>query len=299
MDKYDYFPIIDAIDHEIIMHRDIHFSGSFDIMLDYYENDGKGVVEEFSIERIKTLQKFEKQSHSNLSEHILTEHEVDLVAKIKDYYFKFRKVYESHDGNPILRKIADLILSEEEHPKNEMEAIVHFGEKAVKPLLELVKASEFYDPLYPGYGYAPQLAIRALGIIGDKSAIPILFEELDKHDFTTEEAIIEALCTIGAEAKAFLLKMLSGNTPSKNMEKAVVVLLNFEEDPLISSHCLRLLKTIDVNKHITLANYLIFGCASLFDPVEREEFRTLYTRSPFPKEIKTEMNLIISGWNKS
>ena len=48
----DEFPLVDGIIHEILMHRDIHFSGSFEAMITYYEIDGKGSQPDFSLNRL-------------------------------------------------------------------------------------------------------------------------------------------------------------------------------------------------------------------------------------------------------
>jgi hypothetical protein len=296
MDSSHHFPIIDALDHDILLHRNIHFGGSFDVMIDYYRKNGKGVQDEFPFSRLEFLRDFERKGHCDLTENILTEYERDLAEKIKQKYFSLRDIYEGKEKNPIARLVADLVLSEKQNPASEINALIQQGSKAVGPLIELISSFEFYDPLYPGYGYAPLYAIHCLGLIGDKRAILPLFHLLGKHPFTIEEATIEALTSIGDEAKTFLLKVLHHQPISKDNELAIVALLNFPEEALISSHCLNLLKAIDPKKNIALANYLIFGCIALTDPTEREAFKVLSQNPAFPEELRKEMNLAIKGW---
>ena len=56
------FPIAYSIDNAILMHRDAHFGGDFDVMLDYYQKEGKGISKDFDIERIQELAQVQKSS---------------------------------------------------------------------------------------------------------------------------------------------------------------------------------------------------------------------------------------------
>ena len=59
--SFEHFPLVDALDHEILMHRDAHFGGLFSVMIDYYQTEGKGVQPQFSLQRIEKLQQLEKE----------------------------------------------------------------------------------------------------------------------------------------------------------------------------------------------------------------------------------------------
>ena len=78
-------------------------------------------------------------------------------------------------------------------------------------LIDIITSEKFYQPLSPGYGEAPALAARCLGLIGDERAIRPLFEALGREDFFMEEAIYSALSTTGDSAKEFLLNCLKQN----------------------------------------------------------------------------------------
>ena len=66
-DDFEDLPIAYSIDNAILMHRDAHFGGSFDLMLEYYRKEGKGICKEFDIDRIKELPHTEKSAGKNLS----------------------------------------------------------------------------------------------------------------------------------------------------------------------------------------------------------------------------------------
>ena len=90
----------------ILMHRDVHFSGSFSAMLEYYLRDGVGVIDEIDIEEILHLKILEEQS-SPLS---LGPEEKRRVLEAKEAYKKVQALYQ----NSQTTLLADLILEEEE-----------------------------------------------------------------------------------------------------------------------------------------------------------------------------------------
>ena len=63
----DDIPLKDSLDVEILMHRDAHFSGSFDEMIAYYKKGGVGVNPEFPLEKLLFLQSIEKEQNVNLA----------------------------------------------------------------------------------------------------------------------------------------------------------------------------------------------------------------------------------------
>ena len=54
-------PILDELDTEILKHRDAHFGGNFQVMIDYYEQEGIGVVPDFDIDRIVELHELQEK----------------------------------------------------------------------------------------------------------------------------------------------------------------------------------------------------------------------------------------------
>ena len=94
MDRYFFYfamnspsyPIIDSVDKEILMHREAHFGGLFSLMLDYYQEGGKGVQEAFSLARIEQLALLEKELQQNLAPLYLQGAEAERVGEAKQGY---------------------------------------------------------------------------------------------------------------------------------------------------------------------------------------------------------------------
>lgn len=296
-DDYDSFSLGEAMDNAILMHRDAHFSGNFDLMLSYYLKDGKGVYDDFSIPRIEMLAAYEKTTGQNLAPILLTGPEIERIALSKEAYKQLRKVYDKKDLHSKL--IADLILSEDENPEKEVAAIVREKKAIVPSLLNLVRSEDFYDPLFPGYGKAPLMAAQCLGMIGDSSAIIALFESIGKGDFFDDDISLNALKAIGQPAKAFLLKVLQSKPINEDNERAAIALLAFKADPEIAKVCFHLLKNIDLKKELPFATYLILGCEGLDESTDRTEFEKLLHNPDFPKDLKVDLQTVITEWQKN
>ena len=289
----DEFPLIDTIDHEILMHRDVHFSGSFPLMLSYYEEEGKGTQAEFEIERIQELLTLEEQSGKNLSEIFLDEEEKAQVATAREKYHYLRDLCEK--GPSLPQYLADLILSEEMDPQAEIDTLVKEGAKAVPLLIDLLSQDAFYNPLFPGYGLAPGLAAMCLGKIKAPEAISPLYEALGRSDFFTEDMIVEALKNIGEPAKEFLLRSLSKEPFSKDNENAAIALLSFPIDSALSAKFLEVLTRPSAHSRPHFISYLILGCEGLKDPELRDLFRT-HTKDLPNKDAREEALLISKSW---
>ncbi len=285
-------PMVDEIDHKILMHRDAHFSGSFPLMIEYYKKKGKGVDRDLTIKRILELAELEEKLKENLSRLYLSHMEKKEVERARKKYLELRDVYES--GSKSAQIISDLILTEKEDPFDEIEAAVSMSQETLPALLELVSSNDFYSPLFPGYGTAPYAAATALGQIQAPLALNPLFEALGRDDFFLEEIVLAALKEIPG-AKEFLLKKLSHLPISKDNEKAVIALLQFTEESSIATECLNLLKNQEVWKLPLFASYLILGCSAL-DLSERKVFLTLLSQDNLPEELKKEMVLISKSW---
>jgi HEAT repeat protein len=292
----EFFPLANAIDHEILMHRDAHFGGKFEVMIDYYRKEGKGIHPDFDLERISELLLIERELRQNLAGLLLTGSEAEKVAEAKTVYKKLRELYEQKDvknKGPLL--IADLILSEEEQPDKEIEAIV--AEKAVTTplLINLLRSENFYDPLFPGYGQAPLLAAYCLGEIGDKKAIISLFEAIDQSDFEHEGMVLKALHNIGEPAKEFLLKVLHGKPYNQDNEKAALALIQFKDDPKVIQACLDMLKDPEVLKDIPLSTYLVLACEDIQEEAQKAELKKISEDSKLSKMLKKDIEAILRG----
>jgi len=290
----EHFPLIDALDHEILMHRDVHFGGLFSVMLDYYTQEGKGVQPQFSLERIEKLDALEKEMKQNLAAIFLLVDEMQKVADAREAYRQLRSIYEiNRPKNPQPKLIADLILSEDEEAEAEIEAVVEEKGAIVKLLIDLLRNEQFHDALYPGYGLAPSLVVKCLGQIGDKRAIISLFEAIGEGDFFADDVILEALKEIGEPAKEFLLRVVAGQPLNEDNEKAAIALVAFKDEE-VAEKTFELFKQADFQADPCLSTYLILGCESLKSPVSRAEFAMLIHQ--VNKAQKLDMQVILNHW---
>ncbi|MCB1106525.1 MAG: HEAT repeat domain-containing protein [Chlamydiia bacterium] len=291
--------VVDAIDMEILMHRDAHFSGSFDVMLEYYKQSGVGTMPDFEIEEIQRLQTMESELGQNLSEIYLPDAAKDAVIASKALYQEFRRVYSDEKVKKENLLISDLILSEEEHPEKEIRALIQEGKKMVPLLIHLISSDLFYDPLFPGYGRSPIFAAQCLGKIQDERAIPPLFEALGQENFFTDEEIIYALASFGDRSKSFLLKRLKQDPLSKDNEYAAIALSGFTEDKEIATAALEVLEKKETLKRPLFASYLIFACSDLTKASMQERFINLSKQKKLPESIRHEMMTVIKNWKKT
>lgn len=294
---YDAPSFGDATDIAILMHREAHFGGSFPIMIDYYQRGGKGVSLDFEIPRIIELAEEEIKAGANLAAMLLTPRDIEEVKRAKDSYQIFRDLYAiKSPKTPFPLLIADLILSEEEEPVQELEAIISQNTAIVPSLLELMNSEDMYNPLFPGYGKAPEFAAYCLGKIGDKRAIISLFESIGKVSFFEDEIALNSLKSIGEPAKTFLLRVLQGKPVNEDNEKAAIALLSFGPDPEIAKTSFDLLKTLDLKKEAFLATYLILACEHLQD---RKPFEDFAARTDLPKDLKNDCNTVLNAWKSA
>lgn len=293
-------PLISTTDVNILMHRDAHFSGNFQMMLDYYAACGIGVLEEVDLQQIEALAEMERKTGHNLAAVILEGADAEKVARAKEMYKNFRDLYDSDKPEArIPTLIADLILSEEETPEKEIQAIVDEKETIVPALIEIIKSEELHDPLFPGYGRAPELAAQCLGRIGDKRAIASLFESVHENEFFEEDISLQALKRIGAPAKEFLLNVLKSKPINIDNERAAIALIEFEQDQEIARSCFSLLQDPAVLSHIPFSTYLVLACSGLKDTPFEKGFREMAENPKVPSMLRQDMKAIISGWGKA
>jgi len=290
------FPLSDAMDQEILLHREVHFGGKFEVMIDYYEKGGRGVVPEFELKRIEQLDRLEKTLEENLASLILSGADAEKVQRARDAYSKFQELCEQENANQQFpRLIAEMILSEEHGAEKEIEAIAREGKKVIPYLLDLLKSRDFYDRAYPGYGQAPFLAAKCLGKIGDDKAIFTLFETVGEGDFSEEEMVVKALCQIGQPAKEFLLKVIRSTPYGEDNERAALVLAHFQ-DPEVSQACLALLEIPDVMNRPVLSSYLVLACEKIEGEKERQRFSALLEDSSLAPMLRRDIEAIVKSW---
>lgn len=297
---FEEFPLMDANDHEILMHREAHFGSQFPVMIDYYKSEGKGIQPNFTLKRLEELAALEAELKLDLAIHYLDTSEAERVGESRTAYKALRSVYEvikPKSAHP--RLIADLILSEDPEAEEEIKAIVAEKGAIVPSLIELLRSEHFYDPLFPGYGQAPMHAVKCLELIGDKRALIALFEAFGQGDFFEDEQIIKALQAIGEPAKQFLLKVVQGHPINDDNEKAAIALIQFKDDPEIAAICLKLLKDSEVQRDLCLPTYLVLVCEGLKDKLLQEEFIALSKQESLSSSLKEDMKAVIHAWKES
>lgn len=296
-EPFEKFPLQSALDAAIVMHRDVHFGGNFNIMIKYYEKKGKGASCDFDLKDIYRLAEYEALSEQNIAPMVLTGADAEKVALAKEAYHQLRDLFDNDSKDAHYpRLIASLILSEEEEPQEEIEEIVKQKSAIVPSLLELLTSEKFYDPLFPGYGQSPLLAAKCLGRIGDKRAIPSLFEQIGSGDFFSEDTILKALQTIGEPAKEFLLKVVKGHPINYDNERAAIALEAFKEDAEVAAACFDLLEELQFDQNLPLTHYLIFSCEGLKD-LQKQKKMIEWMNSPhLSKDIILDLHAIAKKW---
>jgi hypothetical protein len=287
-------PLLNTVDLEILMHKDAHFGGSFQVMIDYYENDGIGVQEDFELDRIKDLRDFDKDGH--LSSQVLPDASKNEVIFSSSLYKKFKESYEKKE--PLPPKISDLILSEKEIPTEEINALVAIAELSTQPLLEILEQDHFYNPLNPGYGRSPINASLALRKIQNNDTIPQIFQCLGKS-FNVDEAIINTLITFGKDGSDFLQERLESTPYTHDNYIAAMALSSFPLNDETATVALSLLKDEKTYKHKDYIPYLICICEGLSTTEQREEFIQLSQSKWVDVSVKREIKLIATFWSNN
>lgn len=280
-------PILDELDTEILKHRDAHFGGNFQVMIDYYEQEGIGVVPDFDIDRIVELHELQEKLGENLSLKILTQPMLEEVGRVKELYLKLREMYDH--GEALL---PDLILTEKEEPLEEIKAILAAGEKMVEPLLYLINSPNFYNPLYPGYGRTPAFAAICLAELKEEKAIPHIFHALGGVNLDVEEALLATLPVFGEPAKTFLLQRLTHMPVSKENLNAAIALAFFPPSDAVAKTALSLLSQDACLFDETFAPYLV----CLAEGLQSEADRIAFKKLPFPKDLRMDAKAISDAW---
>lgn len=290
--------LTDEIDHQILMHRDAHFGGDFGVMLAYYSQDEHiGINPDFDVERILYLAEIEKEMGQDLASIILSGAEAEAVGRARSAYARFKEIYElDEEGTTLPRLIADLILTEEEEPVDAIEAVVSRGTEAVPDLIALLQSDELYDPLYPGYGYAPYLAAACLGKIKDPHAIIPLFEMLSRELSFDEMVIVDALQEVGSEARDFLLKTIQSRPLTQDNLNAAFALIAFSQETAVAIACFEELQDEGVQEKPLLRTYLLCCCEALKESPYREAFAHMANDPKTFPELRTEMQRILKEW---
>jgi len=289
--------LTEECDHLILMHREAHFGGDFGVMLDYYQQDRLGVQEDIEVQRIAYLAEVEKTLEKDLAPLMLSGSEAEAVARARLAYRRLKAIYDMESQeNSLPRLLADLVLTEEEDPKQEIDAIVAHGPQAIPFLMELIKQPDSYDPLFPGYGYAPYFAMLCLGRLHATEAIAPIFSAMSEEGRAGEELVIEALKEMGAPAKEFLLKVVASRPLSQDNTHAAFALTAFHEDVDVAKAALAQLQDPQVRESPLLPIYLLCACDALKETPEREEFIALAEAPSTSERLREEIRNIAQDW---
>ena len=283
--------LFDEEDKEILMHRDAHFSGNFDLMLSYYEDEKRGAVLDIDPRRIMELKILEERMQKNLAPLLLQGPDAEKVSLAKVLYKGLNAQYDKKETTPLEKAICDLIFSEEVSNDELLQTICSFGTTAIPHLIALFENPLMHDPLFPGYGKAPQDFAKALGMLHAEDAIPILFQQIGTSDFDLEEACLKALENMQNPTKTFCLKILSGRPITKDSERAALLLLSFKKDKNVQKAFLQNLEDPAVRKREQLACFCILGCEELEQDL-RPQFFTLMKNTDFPASCSLDIEMI-------
>ena len=288
--------LTDELDHQILMHRDAHFGGDFSVMIAYYEQDSIGVQSEFDFDRIMSLAEIERSIGQNLAPLILSGPEAEKVAASKKMYRRFKTLYEeAKEGTPALY-IADLILAEGEGEK-EIEQALAKQTYTKQELIEVIQDKQLYDPLFPGYGYAPCRAAIALGKIKDPETVVPLFEMFHQELVFEEEVVLEALRSHGNPAKEFLLKLVKSRPITQDTIHAAFALTGFGDDLAVAHSALEQLEDPKVLQSSLLSSYLLCCIEALRGTSEVEKLKQIAMHPQTPESISREIQSILKLWS--
>lgn len=289
--------LIDENDLLILLHREAHFGGSFPLMAAYYAKDGKGVQPEIDPKRIQELFEIEQAANQNLAAFFFTGKEAEKIKEVREHYEQLRALYET-DKPSKEKLIADLILSESDHPEEEIQAIADKGSEMLIPLIRLLQSETYHDPLFPGYGLAPSHALKCISLIGNEKAIHPLFEAIGNEGVEGEEEALIALKRIGEPAFNFLMKVAKSKPFTTDNERAAIALIAFKDREDAGKAALDLLKIPELRQKTPYSSYLALVCEGIKNEEDRKEFIKLAEDPLSPKILKDDIQMISKLWKK-
>lgn len=296
-DNVDVLSLKNHLDCEILLHRNCHFDGQFAAMIDYYRSEGKGIQVEFSLARLEKLARIEVKLCIDLAELLLNSLQTKRLENAQLAFRRLRSCAKCTEPAPSAKcHLARLILSDREEPIEQLRAVVELGGAAVLPLIELFGAREFYDPLYPGFGLAPELAAKCLGSIADPRAIPALFAQIGNLSFFTEDVVLEALRKIGNPSRDFLLEKLQEFPIGEDNQKAALALVHFRSDFEVAATGFRLLTDERVRDRSGFANFLVMICEGLAGTALAAPFQRLQHDESMPQLVRHDVSEVIQTW---
>lgn len=283
-------------DSEILLHRNCHFASSFASMLTYYRAEGRGVQIDFTIERLEKLMRIEEKLGIDLSDLLLSQSQKLRQKLAQDAHRFFKNLAKSPDQSSVLKAISELILSRKEEPTDHLQRVGQFGSAAVSFLIKILCSSQLYNPLFPGFGLAPELAAKCLGLIADPRAIPHLFGRIGEVGFFMEDVVLEALKKIGTASRDFLLQKLQAKPFSEENQKAAFALVHFRGDFVVAAAGFRLLTDEHTKDRSCFMNSLVLICEGLAGTSLAASFRQLQDDDTFPQLTRQDVRDVVQNW---
>lgn len=292
------FSLTEEMDHTILMHRDAHFGGDFEVMLKYYQNeDHVGVDPDLDISRIAYLSEVETSTGKNLASVMLNSAEIEQIARCRRAYAQFKEIYEQQDENASARLLADLVLSEEQYPHEAIDAVVERGDELAPLLIELIRSDDAYLPLFPGYGYAPFLAAQCLSKIKHPDALIHLFNMFHHEAIFSDDTLLDAFAEIGEEAKQFLMTRVKGRPITRDNTHAAFALCVFASDLEVAKLALEQLSDPHVQCQSLLCTYLLCLCDPLQNDPQKQALISLGNKANIPKELHLQIKNLVRDWH--
>lgn len=289
-------PPLHCGDGEILLHRNCHFEGNFASMLTYYRAEGRGAQMEFSIQRLEKLMRIEEKLRLDLSDLLLNEEQKMRQQRALDSHQFFANLAKSSNSTNVQRAIAELILSRNEEPTDHLRRVEKFGQPAVVHLIKILRSSQLYNSLYPGFGLAPELAAKCLGLISDPQAIPHLFGKIGEVGFFMEDVVLEALKKIGNASRDFLLQKLQAHPFSEENQKAAFALVHFRGDFEVAAAGFRLLTDEHTKDRSCFMNSLVMICEGLAGTSLAGPFCQLQDDDTFPQLTRQDVRDVVQNW---
>lgn len=289
-------PLLDEGDALAVIEREAHFGSNFSIMRDYYQNpQAIGIHPEITLEQIDRLEEFETTAKKDLVS-LLSPSDQSLIEESKSSYAQLKQLYQIQSEQIVpAQRLADLILCEEEDPKEQIEALVSLGERAVDPLLGLIEDERFYQSCFPGYGRAPELAAYCLKKLKDPKSIPVLFHRIGKGDFFFEDVVLETLAAIGEPAQQFLERKLISTPLTEENEKAAMSLVHFPPCEDLIERVIRLLHDEAFRAKPVLLAHLVLIAIATEDPSKIAQLQRLRSDSSLPEIVRIDLSQLLAN----
>ena len=289
-------PLLDEGDIQVVIQCATHFGANFSIMRDYYQNpQAPGVHCEITLEQIEQLEKFAATAKRDLIS-LLSPSDRIQIEESQTAYAQLKQIYQINSEQIIpAQKLADLILSEEEEPLEEITAIVNLGEKAIEPLIGVLQDDRFYQSSFPGYGRAPELAARCLKKIKSPRSISVLFSRIGKGDFFFEDVVLETLAAIGEPAREFLERKLVSKPITAENENAAMSLVHFPPCEECIKKVIALLDDESFRCHTVLLAHLVLIAIATTDPEKIEKLHHLRSDASLPEIVRIDLSQLLAS----